>query len=266
MSALQSQLRQYSTPRYTDAQIKQMALNRYLPEYNAQVQGAKDTFNATKNSLQNQLAELNLQHTRNSEALGQQTANAYASANRQSLSRGMQRSSYNNANLNNINLQGVAQQNKLNETHGLALNDINSKMALGEKSLADTLARLANDKQYKIGAYEDELRDKMNQQLFAETQAYNSDLMNLMRIDPDGFGIGSNARASGGRGGSDGNKPTKPTNTETTTNPFTTLFKNALDIAKNSVNKYGKPVPPKNTAKNTRPKRGGNGTKVEMLY
>lgn len=93
------------TPK-TDAELRAQAETMYKNQRDQAILSAQQSHDSSVAALNSQLAALDTAYARQVEQQKQATAMSRANADRQSLSRGMQRSSYNNATLANIDLAG----------------------------------------------------------------------------------------------------------------------------------------------------------------
>ena len=86
-----------------------------------------------------------------------QTEAIYRQAGRQALSRGMQRSSYHNANLTNIHLAGEAAQQEISREQAEAESDVNEQRSLLSRQLAAQIAGYDAQQRTDVLGYLDEL-------------------------------------------------------------------------------------------------------------
>ena len=94
--------------RMTSEQIAAEANRRYQSEYDQKRQSARQAYETSDAALSRQIAALSAAYNKQRLQSEQQNRQTYAQADRQALGRGMQRSSYNNANLTNIAMAGDA--------------------------------------------------------------------------------------------------------------------------------------------------------------
>lgn len=141
----------------TAEQMQQQAANRYASVYNQKRQSAQQSYETNDQALAQQLAGLDETYNKQREQSRQNYESAYRTADRQALGRGMQRSSYNNATLANINLKGAEAQQAINDTQAAQAKNIAEQRTLLSQQLADTLAGYDAAQQSDILAYLDEL-------------------------------------------------------------------------------------------------------------
>lgn len=159
------------TPK-SDAELRTAAENMYKNQRDQAILSAQQTRDASVSALNSQLAALDTSYARQREQQQQATAQSRANADRQSLSRGMQRSSYNNATLANIDLAGnkaLAQigQNQTNDT-----NSIKAQISQLEQQLQQNLASANSTYESNVLAKLQELQDaEYSRRLAAEDTA-----------------------------------------------------------------------------------------------
>lgn len=162
LTALGNQLRSAmpKSVQRTDTQLREAASNKYAPIYNAQVEGAQQAQQQSDLSLAQRIERLLPEYQKNAENIEKSTTSAFNQQNRQVLSRGMQRSSYNNATLGNIQIAGMKALAQNDEQRTTEVNQINAQRSQMEQQLAQTLARLEADKEMNIAGYTDEMRQQ----------------------------------------------------------------------------------------------------------
>lgn len=186
---------------YTNQQVQEMAADKYRPQYNAATEALHYQNQKIQQALAQQLSELAAGYTRDKSSLDKQIKDSYASADRQALSRGMARSSFNNANLSNINIKGMQEQNNLAQTNALKRNELGTQRTQAQKELGQSLGRLKNDYAANVNVYANQLMQQQQQQIFEQNQAYNSLQLQLMQLDPASYGIDTGNNGGGGGGG-----------------------------------------------------------------
>lgn len=147
------------TPK-TAEEIAQEAKNQYDPIYNATKLAAEQAAEKQRLALEQELAAQGRTYDKQRETTAEAFTQAYSQADRQALSRGMQRSSYNNQTLANIDTQGAKAQAEIGEAQTLAEQAIAGNITLNETQLAQTIQQLEVDYATNVAAYEDALRDK----------------------------------------------------------------------------------------------------------
>lgn len=166
------------TPLTAD-QIKQQATTRYEGTYGQKKLSAQQQYDLSDQALAQQLAGLDDQYKKQLEQSAKNYEGAYRAADRQSLGRGMQRSSYNSATLANINLKGAEAQQAIRDTQAAQAKNIGEQRALLKTQLGDTLANLDAAQQSDILAYIDELEAREYDRLRDDTAMQNEIAMNL---------------------------------------------------------------------------------------
>ena len=166
------------TPLTAD-QIRQQAATRYEGMYGQKRLSAQQQYDLSDQALAQQLAGLDDQYKKQLEQSAKNYEGAYRTADRQSLGRGMQRSSYNSATLANINLQGAEAQQAIRDTQAAQAKNIGEQRALLKNQLGDTLANLDAAQQSDILAYIDELEAREYDRLRDDAAMQNEIAMNL---------------------------------------------------------------------------------------
>lgn len=163
------------TPK-TDAELRSQAETMYKNQRDQAILSAQQSHDSSVAALNSQLAALDTAYARQTEQQKQATAASRANADRQSLSRGMQRSSYNNATLANIDLAGekaLAQiaQNKTND-----VNSVNSQIAQLQQQLQQNISSANSSFENSVLAKLAELQaDQYSKQQTAD--ATNNDIL-----------------------------------------------------------------------------------------
>lgn len=207
----------------TAEQIRQQANTRYEGVYGQKRLSAQQQYETSDQALAQQLAGLDDRYKKQLEQSAKNYEGAYRAADRQSLGRGMQRSSYNSATLANINLKGAEAQQEIRDTQAAQAKNIGEQRALLKNQLGDTLANLDAAQQSDMLAYIDELEAREYDRLRNDTAMQNEIAMNLYQYqfqkeqaDQDQrnwqatfdaqYGGGD---SGGGYGGSSGGRPTQ---------------------------------------------------------
>lgn len=157
----------------TEEQIQTQAKNKYQSELEQNMLTAQQAYDKTALALDDQRSKLDAAYAQQEEALRKNTAKTYSAADRQALSRGMQRSTYNNSTLANINLQGDEALNDLASSLRADKQSIDSKKTQAAEQLAQQLAQYERDNATRVAAYADELREKDYNKTLAQDQYYN---------------------------------------------------------------------------------------------
>lgn len=141
----------------TDAEMQQQAQNRYQSVYDQKKLGAQQAWETNDQALAQQLAGLQATYDKQRQQSAENYRNTYSQADRHALSRGMQRSSYNNATLANINLKGAEAQQAISDTQAAQEKNIGQQRTLLTQQLADQMRQYNESQQADILAYLDEL-------------------------------------------------------------------------------------------------------------
>lgn len=244
----------------TAEQIQQQANTRYSGLYGQKRLSAQQQYETSDKALEQQLAGLDDQYKQQLEQSAKNYEGAYRAADRQSLGRGMQRSSYNSATLANINLKGAEAQQAIRDTQAAQAKNIGEQRALLKNQLGDTLANLDAAQQSDMLAYIDELEAREYDRMRNDQAMQNELAMNLYQYqfqreqaDQDQrnwqatfdaqYGGGD---AGGGYGGGGSQKPTGNTysdfmagmggNVSTTPDPNKKKHTSVSGVRKNTTN------------------------------
>lgn len=217
----------------TDEELKQMAQQEFDAYYDTQRLGAQQQFERNDLALQQQKAALDYAFQKQQEAAEKEYNKVYSQADRQLLSRGMQRSSYGAQTLANIRQQQADVYMDLENQLAAKGNDIEAqRVQLGEQyaaqanqfdaaQAADELNRLRElqDQEYERGVAADKAQNDFNMQLYAainqaERDAIEDDRWEREFAEDKRRYEESKNPTSGGGGGGGGDK--QPTETPTT--------------------------------------------------
>lgn len=179
----------------TEEEIQQQAKNKYQAELDAAKLAAQQVYDKTALALDNQRAELDQSYAQQTETARENTARTYSAADRHALSRGMQRSTYNNSTLANINMEGDETLNRLAEALQTDQNALASQKSLAQQQLAQQLAQYDTSFNAQVAAYADQLRD-LNYQRQLEQDKYHNQLQAMLYE----YGLQAGAGGSGGGG------------------------------------------------------------------
>lgn len=196
----------------------------YQASYEAQRLAAQQTHDESQLLLDQQLSGLAATYDQQREQSRENYAQAYSQADRQSLSRGMQRSSYTGATLANIDLAGNEAQQAINDTQAAQESNLNEQKTLYGRQLQQTLESLTKQQQADILAKADELK-KRQEELALQQQELNLQKQQMemeyymweqefnAKYNKDGGSSSSSSSTkssgsggSGGGGGGDDNK------------------------------------------------------------
>lgn len=157
----------------TDAEITDRAQNQYAPQYNQNKLSAEQAAQKQQLALDQQLASLQASYDKQRETTAEGYANTRSAADRQSLSRGMQRSTYNNQVLSNIDIAGQKAQSELGDAQRRDETSIGQNKTLIADQLAEYIRQLETDRAQNEAAYADALRDKDYERANAARQYQN---------------------------------------------------------------------------------------------
>lgn len=215
-TALEELLQQYNnTPTYTpktDEEIRAKAEGEYKSYYDQLRLTAQQQQAQSDLALQQQAAGLQATYDKQREASLKDYAARYSQADRQMLSRGMQRSSYAAQVLANLSVQGAEAQQTIADQQAAAEGNIAAQRAQLAQQLAlqlaqydaneaaDVLARIREleDQEYERGMTSAEYHNNLSAQIYSYIQQYNA-----------------NNKSGGGSSG--GTKPTDTTGSGDTT-------------------------------------------------
>lgn len=157
------------TPLTAD-QIQQQAQTRYEGTYGQKKLSAQQAYETSDQALAQQLAGLQATYDKQREQSRENYAQAASQADRQALGRGMQRSSYNNATVSNINLKGAKAQQEIADTQAAQTANLNEQRALLAKQLAAQQAQYDSAMRSDMLAYQDELEAREYERMQADSQ------------------------------------------------------------------------------------------------
>lgn len=182
--ALQKLLEQYNqtssyVPKTAD-QIRQQAQGEYQSYYDQLRLAAQQAQARNDLALQQQREGLQRTYDKQREASQKEYENAYSRADRQQLSRGMQRSSYTAQVLANLTQEGAEAQQELWNAQGAAEGNIDAQRTqlaaqladqlsqYGASEAADVLARIKEleDQEYDRGRENDQYKNSLSAQIY----------------------------------------------------------------------------------------------------
>ena len=144
----------------SEDEIRKQAQTRYQSEYGQKHLEAQQSYETSDAALARELSGLQANYDSRRAVAKKQTDDAYSQTDRHSLSRGMQRSSYNEANLTNVLLAGQAEQHAIAREQTQQEADIAQRRTQLADQLAQTLRQLDNNRQSDEQAYIDELTER----------------------------------------------------------------------------------------------------------
>lgn len=221
---LQASLKDPSYTARTDEELQAAAEKRYQTQYNQQKLTAKQNYEASDLAYQNQLKSLQDTLASNQSTLAKSVQDSVASADRYTITRGMQRSSYGAANRANIQNKGNESLAGLLKQYATDAGGIESNRALLAQQLADTLAQYDIDYLNDVQSYIDEQKQIDYERQAAATEAANALQMQLFEYSRKygSSGGGSRKKTSSGSGSS-------TSSTSTSSNLFSWLGSNVKD-------------------------------------
>lgn len=184
------------TPK-TDAELRAQAETMYKNQRDQAILSAQQSHDSSVAALNSQLAALDTAYARQAEQQKRATAASRANADRQSLSRGMQRSSYNNATLANIDLAGEKALAQIAQNQTNDVNSVNSQISQLQQQLQQNISSANSSFENSVLAKLAELQaDQYSKQQTA--QATNNDiLMQLYQLQKNAEGAKSSGRGGG---------------------------------------------------------------------
>ncbi len=160
LSQLQASVSAAGYTQMTEDEIQQQSKAQYQTAYDRQVQAAQDTYDTGELAYDRQLAQVQDSYTRQAQDAQSLTAQGLSETDRRALSRGMQRSSYNNATLSNMRLAGNATVNAIGEAQTRAESDLAADRTLATKQFARSLELLQSEFDTNTLLYADTLRNR----------------------------------------------------------------------------------------------------------
>lgn len=157
----------------TEEQIQQQAKDKFQTELDQLKLAAQQAYDKTALALDDQRAKLDLSYAQQEKAMRENTARSYSAADRHALTRGMQRSTYNESKLANINQEGDQALADLSASLRADQQSIDSKKAQATEQLAQQFAQYDANNRNQVAAYADELREKNYAKTREQEQYYN---------------------------------------------------------------------------------------------
>lgn len=144
----------------TEQEITDVANRRYKSFYDQQRLAANQAVETQDLALDRQLQTLGQAYNKQREASAEQYQKAYGQSDRQSLSRGLQRSSYNSALLGNISTAGAKAQQDITDNKQMAESGIGDQRTLLAQQLAGQLRQYTASQAADVLSYIDELDNR----------------------------------------------------------------------------------------------------------
>lgn len=169
------------TPR-TDEELRRQAEAMYKSQYDQSRLSAQQSYDTTALALQQQLAQLGMSYDRQIEAQKAATQKALSQQDRYSLQRGMQRSSYNNATIGNLQIAGAKAIDQILQGRTLAESQIGQQQTLLAKQLAEKLSAADSKYQADIIARIMEMQDQDWQRQYQTTKDFDDLQIQLYKL------------------------------------------------------------------------------------
>lgn len=158
----------------TDEEIAETAARRYQTFYDQQRLGANQAADISKLAMDRQLDTLDKAYDKQRDSSTQQYQQAYGQADRQSLSRGLQRSTYNSAMLGNIATAGNKAQQDITDNKQTAMSGVSDQKTLLAQQLAAQLLQYDASQAADTLTYIDELESKEADRVLKSNEMENS--------------------------------------------------------------------------------------------
>lgn len=163
-----------SRPVRTDEQRRQQAENEYKSYYDALRLAAQQGYDSTDLKLQQQLSGLQQSYDQQRKNTAEQYAKSYSQADRQMLSRGMQRSTYTSQLLAGINNEAAEAQGEIDAAQTKATNDLNDQRTQLAAQLAAQMNQYTASQQSDILKRIAELEEQDRQYSLSEASMQSS--------------------------------------------------------------------------------------------
>lgn len=154
----------------TTDELRSEAENMYKNQLEQSKLSAQQSYDSTALELNNQFTELNKSYDKQYQQQQQATVQSKQNADMQALSRGMQRSTYNNATLANLDVAGNKALNQIEQNRTDSTNEVNSQLALLQKQLQENLSSAQSTFENNVITKLQELLD----QQYTRQQQYES--------------------------------------------------------------------------------------------
>lgn len=163
----------------TREEMEAAANRRYQAVYDQKRQSAQDVWEASDQALVRELSALADSYASRRAQSEAQTESAYRQADRQALGRGMQRSSYHEATLSNIDLAGNAALEALGREQASQEADVEEERSLLSRQLSQQLAGFNAQQQSDTLGYLDELEAREYDRAVQSTRTSNELAMKI---------------------------------------------------------------------------------------
>lgn len=199
----------------TQEEMQTQAQQRYQSLYDQKRLSAQQSYETSDAALERQLEALQASYDRERGASRAENRKTYSDADRHALSRGMQRSSYNEANLANISLAGEEALQEIGRRQTEAEDGIADQRTELSQQLAQTLSQYDADQRNDELAYLDQLEAREYDRATASANTRNELAMKIYeyqhQLEQEAaeqarwqaefkakYGSGSSAKSSGG--------------------------------------------------------------------
>lgn len=192
-----------SRPVRTDEQRRQQAENEYKSYYDALRLATQQGYDSTDLKLQQQLSGLQQSYDQQRKNTAEKYAKSYSQADRQMLSRGMQRSTYTSQLLAGINNEAAEAQGEIDAAQTKATNDLNDQRTQLAAQLAAQMNQYTASQQSDILKRIAELEEQDRQYSLNETSMQSSlgeTLYAMLKEKEDADAAAAAAKKSSGGG------------------------------------------------------------------
>lgn len=225
LEKLISQLETYQPYKaLTEDEIRQQASQRYQGVYDQKRLNAQQAYENEDAALARELSGLQKSYDAQRASSAAQTRSTYSQADRHALSRGMQRSSYNEATLAGIDLAGDQAQRAINRMQTEHEAQIGEKRTDLSRQLSQTLSQLNASQKSDELAYADELSAREYERSVNSQNTYRDLAMQLYEYqrelekeEAEQARWQAEFNAKYGQGGSSGGTSRKRTSTAAST-------------------------------------------------
>ena len=160
---LENLIKQLQTSTYTpktQEELQQKAQNRYQSVYDQKRLSAQQEYERSAAAIDKQIAGLGATYDKQREQSAKSYAQAYSQADRNLLSKGMQRSSYGAQVLSNVQLEGAEAQQEIADQEAAKKTGLEDEQALLAQQLATQLKEYDAQQAADILAYMEELEQE----------------------------------------------------------------------------------------------------------
>lgn len=231
----------------TQEEIRRQAAQRYQSVYDQKRLNAQQTYETEDAALARELSGLQAGYDQQRQSAKAQNQLAYSQADRHALSRGMQRSSFNEGTLAGISLAGESAQRAIDREQHKGEAELGEKRTLLSSQLGRTLQQLNESQKSDELSYADELTAREYERATQTQNVYNQLAMQIYEyqhqlereaVEQARWQATFNARygEGGGSGGSRGRSKTaasaQPAQTASKPAAVSTVRRNQKDMLK----------------------------------